>query len=84
MSAFRAAPEDLVTILDKGTIPGMGEADDNGDGSEDAIAPSLARQIDDNLKRLYGESSEQDLPSNLVELLKALRHQDTPGGSGDR
>ena len=35
--------------------------------------PAMLRQIDDNLKRVYEEALEQELPDRFTELLSQLR-----------
>lgn len=39
------------------------------------IPASVERQIDENLKRLYQEALEQDLPDTLKVLVEKLRSQ---------
>ena len=40
------------------------------------IAPEVARQIDENLKRLYADSSSEAVPDSLSQLLTALRNKE--------
>lgn len=46
--------------------------------NEDEIDPSVSRQIDENLKKLYADASGEALPQSLTALLDALRAQDKP------
>lgn len=39
------------------------------------IPTSIERQIDENLKRLYQQALEQDLPDSLKVLVEKLRNQ---------
>ena len=48
----------------------------------DAITPTVARQIDENLRRLYDEAASEDLPKSLTDLLDALRQSEDHGPSG--
>lgn len=56
----------------------------NQDRKPDSIPPSVSRQIDENLKRLYTEAASEELPKNLTDLLDALRNQDAQKKSGDQ
>lgn len=47
-----------------------------------SVAPAIARQIDENLKRLYREQIAQDLPPELAALVARLRESETGNGSG--
>lgn len=51
-----------------------------------AVAPAVARQIDENLKRLYREQIAQDLPPELAALVARLRESEigTDSGGGDQ
>lgn len=44
------------------------------------VSPGVARQIDENLKRLYRQQVEQDLPPELEALVAQLRG----GGTTDK
>lgn len=43
-----------------------------------AVSPTVARQIDENLKRLYAQHVEQELPPDLQALVARLRDGDEP------
>ncbi|TQM94010.1 MAG: RNA polymerase subunit sigma-70 [Roseinatronobacter sp.] len=58
----------------------MSGTDDN---ESNGIAPAVAQQIDENLKRLYSDATSEDLPPSLTELLNALREKDAQEKSGD-
>lgn len=49
---------------------------------EEEVDPSIAQQIDENLKRLYQEAAEEELPESLGNLLAALRSQDNQNHTG--
>ena len=49
---------------------------------DEEVDPSVARQIDENLKRLYQESAEEELPESLGSLLAALRSHDNQNHTG--
>ena len=40
------------------------------------VPASVARQIDENLRRIYGAKLEEEIPDRLQELLKQLREKD--------
>ena len=40
------------------------------------IPPGVARQIDENLRRIYAPKLSEDLPDRLQDLLKQLRERD--------
>lgn len=44
------------------------------------VAPEIARQIDENLKRLYRQQAEQELPPELQALVARLKSGDVPSG----
>ncbi|MCH8488335.1 MAG: hypothetical protein LAT81_00210 [Oceanicaulis sp.] len=48
------------------------------------VAPEIARQIDENLKRLYQQQVEQELPPELQALVARLKSGDVPGGPGGK
>jgi hypothetical protein len=48
-----------------------------------AVSPTVARQIDENLKRLYNQHVEQDLPPDLQALIARLREGQTPTDQDD-
>lgn len=58
----------------------MNDNDDTGNGS---VPPSVAQQIDENLKRLYADAASESLPKSLTDLLDALRQQDGAERSDD-
>ncbi len=41
-----------------------------------AVSPELQRQIDENLRRLYGQSTDETLPDQLQALIQRLRTRD--------
>lgn len=43
------------------------------------VSPVLARQIDENLKRLYRQQVEQELPPELQALVAQLRNGEDKG-----
>ena len=45
---------------------------------DDAIAPEIEQQIDENLRRLYRQRLEQDLPDDLMALVAQLRDETDP------
>lgn len=47
------------------------------------VAPAVARQIDENLKRLYREQIAQDLPPELAALVARLRESEPGTDTGD-
>lgn len=49
---------------------------------EDAVPTEVARQIDENLKRLYNDVGDEELPDKLMSLLEQLRQKDM-GHNGD-
>jgi len=51
-------------------------ADENGAVGRQRHKPSKISQIDDNLKRVYKEMLDEDVPDRFEELLKQLREQD--------
>ncbi len=53
------------------------------DPDSNAISPSVAQQIDENLKRLYSDTTSEALPPSLTSLLNALREKDAQKKSGD-
>lgn len=40
------------------------------------VPPQVARQIDENLKRLYADQASDALPDTLTQLLDALRQKE--------
>jgi hypothetical protein len=46
------------------------------------VPPALQRQIDENLKRLYRETIEEDLPEPLKRLVERLRAEQGGGQAG--
>jgi len=47
------------------------------------VSPVVARQIDENLRRLYRQLVEQDLPPELAALVARLRDGETPPDKGE-
>lgn len=41
------------------------------------VGPEVARQIDENLKRLYANGASEALPDTLTQLLDALRQKES-------
>ncbi|MGP9790118.1 NepR family anti-sigma factor [Roseinatronobacter sp. NSM] len=56
----------------------------NRNRSKKDIAPAVSRQIDENLKRLYTDTTSEELPKSLTDLLEALRQQDAQKKAGDQ
>jgi hypothetical protein len=55
----------------------MGRKEDQDEGSGKSPQKSPKRsQIDDNLKRVYEEMLDEDVPDRFEELLRQLREQD--------
>lgn len=48
------------------------------------VAPEIARQIDENLKRLYQQQVEQELPPELQALVAKLKSSGGASGSGGK
>lgn len=46
------------------------------------VPGEVARQIDENLKRLYGPSAEDELPQELQQLIASLRAGETSSDTG--
>lgn len=40
----------------------------------------LAQQIDENLRKVYQQDSEPEMPDRFLKLLEQLKDQDTPDG----
>jgi hypothetical protein len=53
-------------------------------GRAQGVAPEIARQIDENLKRLYQQQVEQELPPELQALVARLKSGDVPVGDGGK
>lgn len=53
-------------------------------GQAAEIPSNVSEQIDENLKRLYSDAADEDLPPSLMNLLDALRKQDTQSSAGDQ
>ena len=49
---------------------------------DNAVPTEVARQIDENLKRLYGTSGADDLPAELQQLIASLRAGENTPDSG--
>ena len=49
---------------------------------DNAVPTEVARQIDENLKRLYGTSGADDLPDELQQLIESLRAGENTPDSG--
>lgn len=43
------------------------------EAEDDGISPEIEQQIDENLRRLYRQRVEQDLPDDLLALVARLR-----------
>ncbi|MGY6634007.1 MAG: NepR family anti-sigma factor [Alkalilacustris sp.] len=46
-------------------------------GGKRDLSPELQRQIDENLRRLYGQPAEDSLPDHLQSLVDRLRNRDS-------
>ncbi len=44
--------------------------------SSQTIPSSVAKQIDENLRRIYAPALKEEIPDHLQELLKQLREKD--------
>ncbi|MBB4208978.1 NepR family anti-sigma factor [Roseinatronobacter bogoriensis] len=66
-----------------GAFGEMTTMNSNDDQESRTVPPTVAQQIDENLKRLYSETTSEDLPPSLTELLNALREKDAQKKSGD-
>jgi len=42
------------------------------------ISSNVAKQIDENLRRIYAAKLTEEIPDHLQELLKRLREKDNP------
>jgi hypothetical protein len=62
----------------------MSMMSEQNDHTSDEVNPYVARQIDENLKRLYAESISEDLPESLKSLLDALRQTEVQTKSGEK
>ncbi len=62
------------------TVMAMQRRNDPDD--DDAVPTEVARQIDENLKRLYGTSGSDDLPPELQQLIASLRAGDPTPDTG--
>ncbi len=51
--------------------------DDGDPEPHEGVPPAIEKQIDDNLRRLYRASLDDELPDHLRELLERLKAQDT-------
>ena len=58
-------------------MPRDTQAKDRGEG--EAVPPALERQINENLRRLYQEALDEEVPDRLQQLLERLREQDKTG-----
>lgn len=54
------------------------------DMSEKTAKSNVRRQIDDNLRRIYAETLNEQVPDTLTQLLEQLRQKAAPpdGGGG--
>lgn len=43
---------------------------------EDRKKSAIAKQIDENLRRVYQQDTEQEIPDKLLQLLDKLREQE--------
>ena len=43
-----------------------------------AMTEAVAQQIDENLRRIYAQKVDEEIPERLQELLKQLREKDKP------
>lgn len=44
----------------------------------------MEEQIDDNLRRVYAQASEEDVPERFLKLLERLRNQESGQDSGQQ
>lgn len=51
-----------------------------GDMSKDTTRSKVKQQIDENLKRVYDASLNEDVPDRFKQLLEQLRAQQNGGG----
>ena len=60
-------------------VPGADAAANGADDAEDdGIAPEIEQQIDENLRMLYRQRLDQDLPDDLMALVAQLRDGKDP------
>jgi len=71
----------LSQVGDFGTMLMMNDGNERDSGD---VNPSVARQIDENLKRLYTEAVSEELPEKLKTLLEALRQKDSQTAPGEK
>ena len=50
--------------------------------SKDKKTSSVMRQIDENLRRVYFENQEEDIPDRFKDLLSKLKDQDKRDADG--
>ncbi len=60
----------------------MARPENKGDKVKDALPDPSRNQIDNNLRRLYDDLFEDDIPERFQELLRQLRAQDGDGTGG--
>ncbi|PZX46127.1 hypothetical protein LY56_01097 [Roseinatronobacter thiooxidans] len=75
--------QDHVRFREVGAFGEMMIMSGKDDPDSNAISPSVAQQIDENLKRLYSDTTSEALPPSLTSLLNALREKDAQKKSGD-
>lgn len=52
--------------------------------ASDESRPTVERQIDENLRRVYQQMVEESVPDKLMSLLEQLRQQDAGKDSGKK
>lgn len=82
-SAVLRIRQDHVRLMEVGAFGEMTTMSGKDDQESRTVPPKVAQQIDENLKRLYSETTSEDLPPSLTELLNALREKDAQKKSGD-
>ncbi|MFU8882600.1 MAG: NepR family anti-sigma factor [Rhodobacterales bacterium] len=65
------------TRIHKMVVAGMGFHMTQDKKAKARIAPSVKRQIDENLKRVYEDALNEDVPDRFKDLLARLRAQET-------
>ncbi len=55
-----------------------------GTMAHDSENDNVRRQIDENLRRVYQEKVEEELPDRFKQLLQQLKQQENGGASNDQ
>ena len=53
------------------------------DETDNETRPQVAAQIDENLRRVYADVIEGDVPDRFKNLIERLKAQDTTTGAGE-